>query len=126
MKQIDMNKVPPEALAKMKAREAAKADPINNKELVLAFRAEGGGIMHIRPVKTYDGNGLTRGMTVAFKQKGGRIEFATSVQHRADDFTKKIGTKTAIAHFREGKTVTVPVRGAYPVQDLQRAMTLLT
>lgn len=93
-------------------------EPINNNELVLGFRAEGGGVFHIRPRKNFDGK-WSRGMTVAFKLKGGRAEVATAVTHRVDCFTKKIGTKTAIDHFRAGKTVFLPVGGDRPAQSLQ-------
>lgn len=76
---------------------------IDNTELVTRFRAEGGGIFHIRPEKPQD-----RGITVAYKMKNSRITFATAVQHRDDSFTKKIGTKTAIEHFDAGQVVTAP------------------
>jgi len=81
----------------------AKPDPINNTDLITRFRAEGGGIFHVRP----EGD-RKRGITVAYKDKGSRIEFSTSVQHRADTFSKKIGTKLAIEHFDGGHTVVVP------------------
>lgn len=101
-----------------------KPEPIDNTELVLGFRAEGGHIFHVRPRRRHD-NSVTRGMTVAYKIKSGRIEMATSVQHRSDAFTKKIGTKTAIEHFRAEKTVCVPIRSAYPAEMLQQAMLIL-
>jgi hypothetical protein len=123
MKKIDLDKVPPEARAKMEAKAAKRAEPIDNTELVLAFRAEGGGIMHIRPRKL--AKGVTRGMTVAFKRKGGRMEIATAVQHRSDSFAKKIGCKTAIDHFRAGKTVTLPATGVRPVESLQQGLTYI-
>ena len=69
-----------------------KPEPINNTDLVNKFRAEGGGIFHVRPVFS------RRGVTIAYRLKSSRVEFATAVQHGADDFTKKIGTKTAIEH----------------------------
>lgn len=77
---------------------------IDNTELVTRFRAEGGGLFHIRPRRHED-----RGMTVAFKLKNSRLTFSTAVQHRSDSFTKKIGTKTAIEHFDAGQTVTIPI-----------------
>lgn len=80
---------------------------IDNTEAVTAHRANGGGLFHVRPRRRGDGK-WTRGFTVAYKVKGGRIEFATSVQHRADVFCKKVGTKVALQHFNEGKTVTMP------------------
>lgn len=82
---------------------------INNTELITRFRAEGGGVFHVRPVKKGDER-LSRGITVAYKVRGKRIEFSTAVQHRADAFTKKIGTKIAIEHFDNGKTVTMPLQ----------------
>lgn len=81
-----------------------KPEPIDNTELVEQFRAEGGRIYHALPY--HSGR---RGVTFAFKVKGGRVEFATAVQHRNDTFTKKIGTKTAIEHFHAGKTVFLPL-----------------
>lgn len=81
-----------------------KPEPINNTDLVNKFRAEGGGIFHVRPVFS------RRGVTIAYRLKSSRVEFANAVQHGADDFTKKIGTKTAIEHFLAGKTVTMPTR----------------
>lgn len=87
-----------------------KPDPIDNTELVEQFRAEGGRIFHALPY-----NSGRRGVTFAFKLKGGRIEFATAVQHRNDTFTKKIGTKTAIEHFHAGRTVFLPLGKMVPV-----------
>lgn len=80
---------------------------IDNTEAVTAHRANGGGLFHIRPRRLPSGK-WTRGFTVAYKVKGSRIEFATSVQHRADVFCKKVGTKVALQHFNDGKTVTMP------------------
>lgn len=82
---------------------------IDNTESVTAHRANGGGLFHVRPRRRGDGT-WTRGFSVAYKLKGGRIEFATSVQHRADVFCKKVGTKVALQHFNDGKTVTLPFR----------------
>ncbi len=82
-----------------------RPEPINNTELVTRFRAEGGQILHIRP----DNGTRLRGMTIAYKVKGRRVETATACQHGADDFTKKVGTKIAIQHFDEGKTVILPI-----------------
>lgn len=103
-KKIDTDRIPAEAFDKMKAKHANRVEPIDNTELVKEFRAKGGRILHIRP-----GHGNTRGLTVAYVVKGGRIEMATGCQHRNDDFTKKMGTKTSIEHFNAGKTVHLPV-----------------
>lgn len=82
-----------------------KPDPIDNTELVEAFRALGGGILHLQP--KYG----RRGITIAFvAHKSSRIEFATAVQHRSDTFTKKQGTKNAIEHFNNGQTVFLPIQ----------------
>lgn len=87
-------------------------DKIDNTELVETFRSEGGKLFHARPFGTG-----RRGITFAYKVKGSRIEFATAVQHRNDTFTKKVGTKTAIEHFHEGKTVVLPLgRKALPTE----------
>lgn len=101
-----------------------KPVPIDNTELVREFRNRGGCLLHVRPERIY-GGGWTRGMTVAFMQKSGRIELATSVSHRSDSFTKKIGTKTAIEHFNAGKTIFFPIRGKKVVQDLQAALSCI-
>lgn len=82
---------------------------IDNTEAVAAHRANGGGLFHVRPRRRGNGN-WARGFSVAYKVKGSRIEFATSVQHRADVFCKKVGTKVALQHFNEGKTVTLPFK----------------
>lgn len=84
-----------------------KPEPVNNTELVTAFRAQGGGILHIRPGKF--GDRTSRGLTFAFIVKGSRMQIATAVQHRNDSFTKKLGTKTAIEHFLAGQTVHLPI-----------------
>lgn len=83
---------------------------INNTEEVLAFRAEGGGIFHVRPRKLWATGKWTRGFTVAYKLKGSRIEVATALQHKADTFCKKVGTKVALQHFREGKVSVLPCK----------------
>ena len=94
---------------------APKPEPINNSKLVEAFRAEGGEIYHLRP-----DNILGRGITFAYKQKRNRIEIATAVQHGDDDFTKKIGTKTAIERFNAGRTIFLPLaRGNHAVHFLR-------
>lgn len=120
-KEIDTDRIPPAAFDKIKDKLANKPAPINNTDLVLAFKAIGGRVMHIRP-----GRSRPRGMTIAFIQKNGRIEVATAVQHRVDDFTKKIGTKTAVEHFNAGKTVTLPFSGGrdddWKLQDVFRAL----
>lgn len=86
-----------------------KPEPINNNTLVQEFRLRGGHLLHFRPTNI-SGIRKTRGMTLAFVVKSGHIEIATAVQHRGDDFTKKIGTKTAITHFIDGQTVNIPLR----------------
>lgn len=80
-----------------------KPAKINNKELVSLFNEKGGRVMHVRNRYRND-----HGITVAYVRKGNRITFSTAVQHPADDFTKKIGTKTAIEHFNDGKVITLP------------------
>lgn len=82
-------------------------EPINNTKLVEDFRAAGGRILHINPTKRPGRKG--RCMTIAFVPHNGRVEVATSITHRNDCFTKKIGTKLAIEHFQAGKTVFLPI-----------------
>ena len=89
---------------KLEAGENFKPAPIDNTDIVNVFREEGGQIFHVVP------KGGARGITLAFKARNGRIEYATAVQHRSDQFTKKIGTKTAIKHFRAGKTTCLPLK----------------
>jgi hypothetical protein len=86
-------------------------EKIDNTELVSTFHAEGGRVVHVRP------DHGKRSMTVAYKLKGSRIEFATSVQNRHDTFTKKIGTKLAIEHFHQGKTVIFPFSTHTPIAE---------
>ena len=95
-----------------------KPEPIDNTDLVNAFRADGGGILHVRPSVPFMGSKSARGVTIAYRLKGSRVEFATAVQHGSDDFTKKIGTKTAIEHFRAGKAITMPTRRVKRTTDL--------
>jgi hypothetical protein len=80
-----------------------KPEPIDNTSLVNDFRASGGQILHVPPRQG------RRGVTAAFRILNSRIELATAVQHRADTFTKKIGTRTAIAHFHAGHTIFLPI-----------------
>lgn len=119
MKTIDTDKIPADVFDKIKEKAANKPEPINNTDRVLAFRADGGQILHRRPMFG------SRGMTMAFKLKKGRVEIATAVQHRADDFTKKVGTKTAIGHFQDGKTVMLPLRSTRPIDCLKMMMEVL-
>jgi hypothetical protein len=102
-----------------------KPEPIDNTALVEAFRAKGGRLLHIPADKALNGR-KRRGLTAAFIIKSGRIEIATGVQHRSDDFTKKVGTKTAIEHFNAGKTIHLPLRGkTVNFDDLASALTWL-
>ena len=86
------------------AHKSETREKIDNTEAVKAFRDNGGRILHLRPSDTYN-----RGVTIAFIHKGNRVTFSTAVQHTNDTFTKRIGTKTALDHFNEGKTVTFPL-----------------
>lgn len=83
-------------------KEKVKVDPINNTALVEEFRNEGGRIVHVRETPH------NRGVTFAYRVRGRRIEIATALTHSVDTFTKKVGTKTAIEHFRAGKTIFLP------------------
>lgn len=107
-----------------------KPAPINNTELVTEFRRAGGNILHIRPKRIFDYNHekmvMTKGVTLAFKKKGHRVEIATALQHSVDCFSKKMGTKTAIEHFTAGKTVSLPLRSANSASALKRAVANLT
>lgn len=84
---------------------------IDNTESVSAFRGLGGRILHIRPDK--NNQRRKRGVTFAFIHRGNRVEFSTALQHGHDEFTKKIGTKVALEHFQQGKTVTLPYYGLH-------------
>jgi len=96
---------------------------IDNSLDVEAFRREGGQILHIRPKKFASGQ---RGVTFAFIHKSSRVTFSTAVQHRDDDFTKKIGTKTALEHFKAGQTVTLPLSNSESaVKALSRIIAFL-
>jgi hypothetical protein len=89
----------------------ARAAPerIDNTNLVAGFKAQGGRIFHVPPLRNVPGRPKNRGVTFAFRLLKNRIEFATAVQHRNDDFTRKIGAKTAIEHFNNGQTVFFPI-----------------
>ena len=104
--------------------QVARPEPINNTELVHQFRLDGGKIIHMRPRLISPGF-WSRGMTVAFKPKGSRVEISTAVQHRHDTFTKKIGTKLAIEHFIAGKTIFLPSRKDYLVDDIKLALSVM-
>jgi hypothetical protein len=97
-----------------KKPEVVKPEPINNTKLVEEFRARGGRIAHVHQPNNHDG---TRAMTIAFIDHSGRVEVATSVTHRNDTFTKKVGTKLAIEHFLAGKTVSIPLQNRRRVTD---------
>ncbi len=99
-----------------KTTTAEKPTPINNTELVESFRDEGGKIVHLRE------QGTLRGVTFAYKLKGKRIELATAVTHTVDTFTKKVGTKTAIEHFRAGSVIVLPVRNPKNINNALRNM----
>ena len=89
---------------------------IDNTKLVEDWRAEGGSIFHFRPEHRNKIH-RRRGVTIAFKAKGTRVELASACQHSSDTFTKRIGTKTAIEHFKAGKTITLPVRRGMTAMD---------
>jgi len=108
-KPVDTDRIPAAAFDKMKTKALNKPEPIDNTQLVTDFRTNGGQIFHVRPDKFG-----RRGTTFAFVQRGRRFELATAVQHSSDDFTKKLGTKTAIEHFNNGKTIFVPLK---PLQE---------
>ena len=77
---------------------------INNSQAVQDFRREGGGILHMRPEFDQD-----RGLTLAFKVGRRHVQVATALQHKADNFTKKIGTKLALERFANGQSITLPL-----------------
>lgn len=100
---------------------------IDNSEIVNAFRKIGGTVLHLAPMRRCTGKSYTRGMTAAFVVKSGRIQIATSIQHRNDVFTRKLGTRTAIEHFNAGKTIDLPLASKdLIVFTLKRALNLLT
>jgi hypothetical protein len=92
-----------ERIRKAQEKRGPKREPINNAEIVEQFRDGGGRILHIRP------NARRRGVTIAYVPKGRRVEIATAVTHTNDCFAKKVGTKTAIEHFRDGRTIVLPI-----------------
>jgi len=101
------------------AAAVAVKEHIDNTELVAAFNAQGGRVLHLRPGRRWDGS-VNRGVTIAFIAKGHRVQIATAITHPNDDFCKKNGTKTAITHFNEGKTVFLPVDTRGHVIDILR------
>jgi hypothetical protein len=103
---------------------AARAAPerIDNTDLVAGFKAQGGRILHVPPLPNVAGRPKNRGVTFAFRLLKNRIEFATAVQHRNDDFTRKIGAKTAIEHFNNGQTVFFPIQRQKSLSDVMREL----
>lgn len=95
-----------------------KPAPIDNTGLVTEFRSRGGMIVHVLPTQYH------RGVTFAFiAHKPSRVEMASAVQHRADVFTKKQGTKNAIEHFNAGKTIVLPLRSCIRPSDVLKTLT---
>lgn len=104
-----MKKVRPVPAGLVIPAAAAKPDPIDNTALVTDFRAKGGLVVHIRPKRNPYTGKWKRGGTFAFITKGSRMEVSSALQHSADSFSKKVGTKTAIEHFNAGKTIHLPL-----------------
>lgn len=104
-----------ERIAAAAAKRGPKLPPIDNTELVAQFRDVGGQIFHLPA-----GRLRKKGVTFAFVARNNRMEVATALQHSNDCFAKKMGTKTAIEHFREGKTVHLPLQG-----DRSKALAVL-
>lgn len=96
-----------ERIAAARAKRGPKPAPINNTDLVKDFRGVGGSIVHCQ---SRDRKG--KSVTFAFVAKRNRVEVATAVTHTNDSFAKKMGTKTAIEHFKEGKTITLPMNNS--------------
>lgn len=67
-----------------------------------------------------------RDFTVAFRDNGSTIEFATSVVHPRDRFNRKIGTLLAITNFVNGQTVKVPKVSKFDQTGLAGAQETLT
>lgn len=92
-------------------------EKIDNSKIVDEFRQIGGKILHVQ--------GSNRSMTLAFIPKNGRVEVATSIVHRNDTFTKKIGTKLAIESFHSGKFIALPIAGRRVTRALQSTFSYL-
>lgn len=96
--------------------------PLSNQELM---ERAGVNVVHIAPdtANSFRPKGR-KGVTVAFKQAapGLNIELAVAVCNPEDTFTKKIGTRVAVANFIAGKRVFLPDnRGEGAVLALRRA-----
>jgi hypothetical protein len=77
---------------------------INNTN---SLREQGLSVVHFNT--NFLDTHITRPVTIVYKMKNRNvIEMATAVCHSADIFTKKVGTKTAIQNFYEGKTIMLP------------------
>lgn len=88
------------------AKKGPKPVAIDNTELVSEFRGLGGSVFHVPA-----GRFRKKGVTFAYIARNNRMEVSTALQHTNDAFARKVGTKTAIEHFREGKTVHLPLNG---------------
>lgn len=74
---------------------------INNTQLL---SDTGLSIIHINRV------GFGRSMTIAYKGTSKTmVELATAITHPDDTFSRKAGTKQAVAAFTAGRTIRVPV-----------------
>lgn len=82
-------------------------EKINN---TAALKESGLTIVHMNAPFMRDGKKLYRAMTVAYEQiNKSHLKISTSVTHKADTFTKKVGTKIALENFKKGNTVVIPL-----------------
>jgi hypothetical protein len=112
MIEIDKNGHTAEVAAKIAAAKAAAAQraatpKIDNTD---ALANSGLTVVHCNANAIYGtGNGY-RAITIAYEQiNRSHLRISTAVTHRTDTFTKKVGTKTALANFAKGNTVVIPL-----------------
>jgi hypothetical protein len=94
-----------------------KKPKINNTDLLAN---SGLRIVHCH----YEG---ARAVTIAYERiNRSHLKISTAVCHKADTFSKKMGTQTAIKNFQKGNTIVVPADRDMPATVQLRQMFGLT
>lgn len=95
---VNDNRIP--AAIRERAKNQIVAPRIDNTAALAASTAS---IVHIN-------TGVSRPITVAYERiNKSHIKIATAVTHRHDTFTRKVGTKVALANFAAGKVIVLPL-----------------
>lgn len=102
------------------AAKRPKHEKIDNTGLLDAFNLRVVHFVAERSKTTMNNNG--KGMTVAWRPTNSNavLEIATSLCKRGDVYSRKAGTRQAVANFQDGKTVFVPLIRGDPVLTFKR------